>query len=181
MNLIIGNAQYEICRDNDDFILTGTQYTRPYVDKDHLSSNGYRTDGEIAGISIAKYLNDGNNIALRPDDSNITQTSSEIVIPLLGGVGNAVIDTSRVSDPGNYGFRLVGATITGVTIDNGNTVRIAKTGTATAVNYAYVGNKSNMPGANTGNRGCIRDSSTDVSPVSGLPLYNDLIAFNKYF
>ncbi|MGP0820017.1 hypothetical protein ACJ8PU_08805 [Serratia sp. CY81489] len=179
VNLIIGNAQYEICRDNDDFILTGTQYTRPYVDKDHLSSNGYRTDGEIAGIAIAKYLNDGNNIVLRPDDSNITQTSSEIVIPLLGGVGNAVIDTSRVSDPGNYGFRLVGATITGVTIDNGNTVRIAKTGTATAVNYAYVGNKSNMPGANTGNRGCIRDSSTDVSPVSGLPLYNDLIAFNK--
>lgn len=179
VNLVIGNAQYEICRDNEEFILTGTQYARPYVDKDHLSSNGYRTDGEIAGVSIAQYLNGGSVLALRPDDANITQTSTEVVIPLLGGVGNAVIDTVRVSDPGNYGFRLVGATITGVTIDAGRTIRIAKTGTATAVNYAYVGNRANMPGATTGSRGCIRDSATDISPVSNLPLYNDLVAFNK--
>jgi hypothetical protein len=179
VNLIIGNAQYEICRDNDDFILTGTQYVRPYVDKDHLSNYGYRTDGEIAGVAISSYVNSGSKLALRPDDANITQTSSEVVIPLLGGVGNAVADTVRVADPGNYGFRLVGATITGVTVTAGNVIRIAKTGTATAVNYAYVGNRANMPGATTGSRGCIRDSATDVSLVSGLPLYNDLIAFNK--
>ncbi|MFK3840143.1 hypothetical protein [Serratia sp. NPDC087055] len=179
VNLTIGNAQYEICRDNEDFILTGTQYARPYVDKDHLSNNGYRTDGEIAGVAISGYVTSGSKLALRPDDGNITQTSSEVVIPLLGGVGNAVADTVRVSDPGNYGFRLVGATITGVTITAGNVIRIAKTGTATAVNYAYVGNRASMPGVTTGSRGCIRDSATDVSLVSGLPLYNDLIAFNK--
>ena len=179
VNLVIGNAQYEICRDNPDFILTGTQYARPYVDKDHLSNNGYRTDGEIVGVAISEFISEDDVMALRPDDSNIIQSSSEITIPLLGGIGNAVIDAVRVSDPGNYGFRLVGATINSVTIDTGNVVKINKTGVATSVSYAYVGNRASLPGRLTGNRGCIRDSATDVSPVSGLPLYNDLVAFNK--
>ncbi|MBN5198782.1 hypothetical protein JY494_04580 [Serratia marcescens] len=179
VNLVIGNAQYEVCRDNPDFILTGTQYARPYVDKDHLSSNGYRTDGEIVGVAISEFIRDDGVMALRPDEANIIQSSSEITIPLLGGIGNAVIDTVRVSDPGNYGFKLVGATITGVTISSGKVIHIAKTGVATAVNYAYTGNRASSPGRLTGNRGCIRDSATDVSPVSGLPLYNDLVAFNK--
>ena len=179
VNLVIGNAQYEVCRDNPEFTLTGTQYARPYVDKDHLSNNGYRTDGEIVGVAIAEFIRNDGVMALRPDEANIIQTSSEIIIPLFGGVGNAVIDAVRVSDPGNYGFKLVGATITGVTISTGNVIHIAKTGVATAVNYAYTGNRANYPGRLTGNRGCIRDSATDVSPVSGLPLYNDLVAFNK--
>lgn len=180
VNLVIGNAQYEICRDNPElFMLAGTQYARPYVDKDHLSNNGYRTDGEVVGISINDYISNNRIMALRPDDANITQSSTEVVIPLLGGVGDAVIDTVRVSDPGNYGFRLVGATINNVTIDSGKAIRINKTGVATSVSYAYVGNRASQPGRLTGNRGCIRDSATDVSPVSGLPLYNDLVAFNK--
>ncbi|RYM47659.1 hypothetical protein BSQ97_24565, partial [Serratia proteamaculans] len=54
-NLIIGNAQYEVCRDNPNFILTGTQYARLYVDRDHLNNYGYRTDGEVVGLSIARY------------------------------------------------------------------------------------------------------------------------------
>ncbi|WP_207213317.1 hypothetical protein, partial [Serratia proteamaculans] len=102
----------------------------------------------------------------------------EIVIPLIGGVGDAVIDTVRVSDPGVFGFRVVGATITGVTMDSGSVVRIAKSGTATSVNYAYVANRANPPGPTTGSRGCIHDSSPDISPISGLPLFNDLIAFS---
>lgn len=179
VNLVIGNAQYEICRENPDFILTGTQYARPYVDKDHLSNNGYRTDGEIVGVSISEFINSESVMALHPDSNNITQSSSEVVIPLLGGVGDAVIDTARVSDPGNLGFRLVGATINSIIIDTGNVVRINKTGVATSVSYAYVGNRASLPGRLTGNRGCIRDSATDVSPVSGLPLYNDLVAFNQ--
>jgi hypothetical protein len=181
VNLIIGNAQYEICRDNPKFIITGTQYARPYVDRDHLSNKGYRTDGEVAGVSIAKYIKDQSVLALRPDEANIAQIASEITIPLLGGIGAAVIDTVRVVDPGNYGFRLGGATITGVTIDASNVVHIAKTGTATSVSYAYVGNRSANPGPTTGSRGCVRDSATDVSPVSLLPIYNDLVAFNKIF
>ncbi|RYM47707.1 hypothetical protein BSQ97_24420, partial [Serratia proteamaculans] len=54
-NLIIGNAQYEVCRDNPNFILTGTQYARLYVDRDHLNNYGYRTDGEVVGLSVARY------------------------------------------------------------------------------------------------------------------------------
>lgn len=179
VNLIIGNAQYEVCRDDPGFIITGTQYARPYVDKDHLSNNGYRTDGEVAGVSIAEYFKTQSVLALRPDESNITQTTTEVTIPLVGGIGAAVIDTARVTDPGNYGFRIEGATISSVTIDASNVVHIAKTGTATAVSYAYVGIRGANPGVTTGSRGCVRDSATDVSPVSLLPIYNDLVAFRK--
>lgn len=146
-----------------------------------MSNKGYRTDGEVAGVSIAKYIKDQSVLALRPDEANIAQTETEVTIPLLGGIGAAVIDTVRVVDPGNYGFRLGGATITGVTIDASNVVHIAKTGTATSVSYAFVGNRSANPGPTTGSRGCVRDSATDVSPVSMLPIYNDLVAFNKIF
>ena len=175
VNLVIGNAQYELCRDDENFIMTGTQYARPYVDKDHLSNYGYRTDGEVFGNAVAEYLNTGKELALRP--GNITQSDAEVTVPLLGGVGKAVIDTVRVTDPGNYGFRLTGATITGVTLDENNVVHIAKTGTATGVSYAYVGNRSTNPGPKTGSRGCIHDSTSETSRISKLPLYNDLLAF----
>ncbi len=177
--LIIGNAQYEICRDNPSFVLVGTQYARPYVDKDHLTNNGYRTDGEIAGLSIASYISSGSSLALRPNVAGIVKNSSQVTIPLLGGVGSAVIDTTRVVDPGNYGFSLTGATINSVSISGGNSIIITFTGTPTAVSYAYTGNTSSQPGATTGSRGCVRDSATDVSPITGLPLYNDLVAFSQ--
>jgi len=175
-NLIIGAAQYEMARDYPAYyIFSGTQYARPYGDKDHLTALGYRADGEVAGLSIAAYIKSNVRRALTP--KTFTQTSTEIVIELTGGVGAAVIDTARVSNPGNFGFTVEGATITGVTLENGNTVRIAKTGTATSVAYAYTGNRANNPGPQTGSRGCIHDSATETSRYGALPLYNDLVAF----
>ncbi|WP_213989672.1 hypothetical protein, partial [Sodalis sp. dw_96] len=176
----IAQAQYEVCRDNANFIMSSTQYARNYIDANHLKSKSYRTDGEVGGSVKAAWLNDGTILTLRPDETNIVQTDSTITIPLLGGVSPIVIDAGRVVDPGNYGFSATGSTISAVAI-SGSSIVITKSGTATDVSYAYYGSRAAAPGPQTGSRGCIRDSCPDVSPISGENLYNDLIVFIHTF
>ncbi|HAT3671811.1 TPA: hypothetical protein I8569_003573 [Klebsiella oxytoca] len=177
----IAQAQYEVCRDNDAFILSGTQYALEYQDGDHPLNVSYRNDGEVIGHVISAWLNTGNVISLQPDTGHITQTSTEIIVPLSGGVFVPVIDTQRVTDPGNLGWNLEGdAVITAVNL-SGNSVRIEKTGTASAVSYAYRGQKGVKPGRFTGSRGCIHDSQTDISTVTNQPIYNDLVVFRYAF
>lgn len=173
----IGIAQYQQARDNDYTHIASVQYARPYSDGEHLTTSGYRTEGEIIGQTIANWLLDNTYQALMPDQENTVQSGTTITIPLKGGVGSPYIDTTRVVDPGNYGFVLTGATIASVAI-NGNSVVITKTDSsvATRVAYATTGIAGQNPGANTGSRGCIHDSATGNS-ATGLPLYNDLCVF----
>ncbi|UKS71401.1 hypothetical protein VIK251_00051 [Klebsiella phage vB_KpnM_VIK251] len=173
----IGIAQYEESRDNEFIHLASAQYARPYSDGEHLTSEGYRTEGEVIGTMVGQWLNNPEKTSLIPDEENVVQTGNTITIPILGAVGNLTIDTNRVTDPGNFGFILTGASISSVSI-SGNNVVITKTDTATAtrVAYASTGIAGQNPGPVTGSRGCIRDSQAGVS-LSGLPLYNDLCVF----
>lgn len=177
----IGVAQYQEARDNEFIHLASAQYARPYSDGEHLTSAGYRTEGEVIGGVVGAWLNDGATSALIPDESAIVQSGNTITIPVKGCVGNLVIDTSRVTDPGNYGFLLQGATIASVSVSGSGAdakIIITKTDSsvATRVSYAETGIRGQNPGPVTGSRGCIRDSRTGMS-LSGLPLYNDLAVF----
>lgn len=179
---VIGIAQYQAARDNENMVLASTEYARPYSDGEHLTSAGYRTEGEIIGLAIGSWLLDNAWSALVPDEANITQTGLLITIPLKGCVGTLVIDTTRVTDPGNYGFTLTGATIAMVAVSGSDAdakIIITKTdeSVATAVAYAATGIAGQNPGPNTGSRGCIHDSRAGES-LSGLPLYNDLAVFS---
>ncbi len=173
----IGIAQYQEARDNEFIHLASAQYARPYSDGEHLTSAGYRTEGEVIGSVIGNWLNDNTYTALMPDETAVVQSGVTITIPLKGGKGNPVSDTARVSNPGNYGFLIEGATIESVAVSGKNIV-ITKTDStpATRISYAETGIAGQSPGALTGSRGCIRDSQAGVS-LSGLPLYNDLCVF----
>ncbi|EOX6851616.1 hypothetical protein ACPU9A_005166 [Klebsiella quasipneumoniae] len=173
----IGIAQYQEARDNEFIHLASAQYARPYSDGEHLTSAGYRTEGEVIGSVIGNWLNDNKYTALMPDETAVVQSGVTITIPLKGGKGNPVSDTARVSNPGNYGFLIEGATIASVAVSGKNIV-ITKTDStpATRISYAETGIAGQSPGALTGSRGCIRDSQAGVS-LSGLPLYNDLCVF----
>ncbi|BBS21728.1 hypothetical protein WP5W18E06_22650 [Klebsiella quasipneumoniae] len=173
----IGIAQYQEARDNEFIHLASAQYARPYSDGEHLTSAGYRTEGEVIGSVIGNWLNDNTYTALMPDETAVVQSGVTITIPLKGGKGNPVSDTARVSNPGNYGFLIEGATIASVAVSGKNIV-ITKTDStpATRISYAETGIAGQSPGALTGSRGCIRDSQAGVS-LSGLPLYNDLCVF----
>lgn len=173
----IGIAQYQEARDNDFIHLASAQYARPYSDGEHLTSAGYRTEGEVIGSVIGNWLNDNTYTALMPDETAVVQSGVTITIPLKGGKGSPASDTGRVSDPGNQGFVLTGATILSVAVSGKNLV-ITKTDStpATRISYAETGIAGQSPGALTGSRGCIRDSQEGTS-LSGLPLYNDLVVF----
>ncbi|EPG1876626.1 hypothetical protein [Klebsiella pneumoniae] len=178
----IGIAQYQEARDNALIHLASAQYARPYSDGEHLTSAGYRTEGEVIGAVVGGWLNDNTKSSLAPIESGVVQSGTTITIPVAGCVGDLVIDTSRVTDPGNYGFVLTGATIASVAVSgSGTTAKIVITKTdsttATAISYASQGIAGQNPGPVTGSRGCIRDSQTGTS-LSGLPLYNDLCVFS---
>ncbi|HHZ6348655.1 hypothetical protein [Escherichia coli] len=178
----IGIAQYQEARDNALIHLASAQYARPYSDGEHLTSAGYRTEGEVIGAVVGGWLNDNTKSSLVPIESGVVQSGTTITIPVAGCVGDLVIDTSRVTDPGNYGFVLTGATIASVAVSgSGSAAKIVITktdsATATAISYASQGIAGQNPGPVTGSRGCIRDSQTGTS-LSGLPLYNDLCVFS---
>lgn len=178
----IGIAQYQEARDNAFIHLASAQYARPYSDGEHLTSAGYRTEGEVIGAVVGGWLNDNTKSSLVPIESGVVQSGNTITIPVAGCVGNLVIDTARVTDPGNYGFVLTGATIASVSVSGSGTaakIVITKTDstTATAISYASQGIAGQNPGPVTGSRGCIRDSQPGTS-LSGLPLYNDLAVFS---
>ncbi|MEG8893619.1 hypothetical protein U4T16_03740 [Klebsiella pneumoniae] len=177
----IGIAQYQEARDNEFIHLSSAQYARPYSDGEHLTSAGYRTEGEVIGTVIGNWINDITKSSLVPVEAGVVQSGNTLTIPVKGCVGNLVIDTSRVTDPGNYGFLLEGATIASVAVSgSGATAKIIITKTdsslATRVSYAETGIAGQSPGAITGSRGCIHDSQSGTS-LAGLPLYNDLAVF----
>ncbi|WP_228751273.1 hypothetical protein [Klebsiella quasipneumoniae] len=177
----IGIAQYQEARDNEFIHLASAQYARPYSDGEHLTSIGYRTEGEVIGSVIGDWINDNSKSSLVPVESGVVQSGNTITIPVNGCVGDLVIDTARVADPGNYGFLIEGASIASVAVSgSGASAKIVITKTdstpATRVSYAETGIAGQGPGAVNGSRGCIRDSQAGVS-LSGLPLYNDLAVF----
>lgn len=174
-------AQYQEARDNEFIHLASAQYARPYSDGEHLTSAGYRTEGEVIGTVIGNWINDNTKSSLVPVESGVVQSGNTITIPVAGCVGNLVIDTTRVADPGNYGFLITGGTIASVTVEGADeTARIVITKTdntaTTRISYAETGIAGQSPGAITGSRGCIHDSQSGTS-LAGLPLYNDLAVF----
>ncbi|CAH5317473.1 hypothetical protein NML03_27415 [Klebsiella pneumoniae] len=174
-------AQYQEARDNEFIHLASAQYARPYSDGEHLTSAGYRTEGEVIGTVIGNWINDNTKSSLVPVESGVVQSGNTITIPVAGCVGNLVIDTTRVADPGNYGFLITGGTIASVTVEGADdTARIVITKTdstaTTRISYAETGIAGQSPGALTGSRGCIHDSQSGTS-LAGLPLYNDLAVF----
>ncbi len=177
----IGIAQYQEARDNALIHLASAQYARPYSDGEHLTSAGYRTEGEVIGTVVGGWINDNSKSSLVPVESGVVQSGNTITIPVAGCVGNLVIDTTRVVNPGNYGFLITGGTIASVTVEGADdTARIVITKTdntaTTRISYAETGIAGQSPGAITGSRGCIHDSQSGTS-LAGLPLYNDLAVF----
>ncbi|WP_435891815.1 hypothetical protein [Klebsiella pneumoniae] len=174
-------AQYQEARDNEFIHLASAQYARPYSDGEHLTSAGYRTEGEVIGTVVGGWINDNSKSSLVPVESGVVQSGNTITIPVAGCVGNLVIDTTRVVNPGNYGFLITGGTIASVTVQGADdTARIVITKTdntaTTRISYAETGIAGQSPGAITGSRGCIHDLQSGTS-LAGLPLYNDLAVF----
>lgn len=165
---VIPLALSTLAATRSDVVLATAIYMLPYYDKAHLTGPGYKIFGAYQGLAIKRTILDGVKFTpLQPID-HLVQGS--LITTRFNPVGGLVLDTSIVSDPGNYGFSLVDSSGNALTISsvtcNYDTVTIAAASAVPAgakLRYAFVGGTVNTnPGPTTGPRGCLRDSQGDT-------------------
>lgn len=166
----------------DHSYCVGPKYHLPYADWSNPTAPGYWKLGEYYAKAFESVFLEG-----RPwqplEPMGGKREGDSIYLRFNVPVAPLVIDQERVKDPGNAGF-----TVT----QNGRQVRIAAVqalppdgvrlrltesleGDA-VVSYAMTG-AAGPAGAETGPRGCLRDSDAQASSIDGEPLYNWCVHF----
>jgi hypothetical protein len=166
-------------------VLVGPKYFLPYCsDGVHLTAEGYREMGEHYAKVYRRLVLEGKGWEpLRP--TGVTRKGAVITISFHVPSPPLVLDTQRVSDPGDMGFEYwdsspVSPPITSVALDGPTRVRITLAEVPTAqvkrIRYAWRGKPGNSAGPLSGPRGNLRDS--DATPSRhGYKLYNWAIHF----
>lgn len=153
----------------------------------HYASASSRLLGEYYGNAYYQHVIQGVQWnPLRP--TTITRTANVVTLTFANAVGNLVLDTVAVTNPGNFGFEWnddSARTITGVRLLDGNKVEVTLSGTPTInantkIRYAYTSAAGpGRSGPRDGVRGNLRDSNTAVGALSGTPLHNWCCHFNE--
>lgn len=169
----------------DSMILSGPKYQYTYaVDGLHLASASYTALGEKLFQINYELVEQGR--AWRPlyPTAVIGAGTAQIDVSFNVPYGPLVLDTTLVTDPGNYGFEVNDASgnvpITGITLQGGAAVRLALGRPLVGspkLRYAYTGTSGAKAGATTGARGNLRDSDPTVG-ASGA-LYNWCVHFEE--
>lgn len=170
----------------DRMFVVGPKYFFPYVDGVHLSGDGERWLGEYYAKVYRRVLIAGEPWRpLQPRtitrDANVFMIAFDVPAPPL------VLDTTLVTDPGNFGFEYTDSSgappaITEVALVDATTVRVTlaapPTGGNKRLRYAYTGVLMQPAGPTTGPRGNLRDS--DPTPSRhGYLLYNWAVHFDE--
>ena len=164
--------------------LVGNSYHLPWFAADgvHMLARGYRMQGEEIGRAIAEYLAGGTG-SVTPPLFAMAATASHGSSSLTVTFNNTTlldIDTSIVSDPGQYGLRLTDSGGNPIALSS---ITVVGTGanaqiTATTASALTIGGTYNLgianygtAGANagptTGPRSCIRDSAPESYSMGG--------------
>ena len=152
----------------------------------HPSNEGYRWLGEYYGKVYKHVVVDGATWSpLRP--LSITRAGTVITAIFNVPVGPLTLDTTLVTDPGNFGFEFTDDSenppgIASVAVSASNTVTVTldavPTGENKRLRYAYTGIPGNNAGPTSGPRGNLRDSDPAIS-ATGRSLYNWCVHFDK--
>lgn len=173
--------QYTCAKNNPDILLVGPKYHLTHPDGVHLTNATSRRHGEEIGKAMA---HGPTWTGLRP--SAVSANGAAISITFHVPVPPLVLDTSAVSDPGNYGFTYTDAgtppAISSVELAGDDTVVVTLASTPTGENrrirYAYTGTSGASAGPTTGMRGNLRDSDTTTCG-SGTMLRNWSVHFEE--
>jgi len=168
-------------------VIVGPEYPIPFRGDDgiHFTSEGGRRMGEYFAKAYAKIVLEG--VAWEPvRPKSVTRAGNVITITYHVPVPPLALDTTQVTNPGNYGFEFAddsGATpaITNVQVVAPDQVRItlaaAPGGATRRVRYAYTSRPNTVPGPVSGVRGNLRDSDATPS-LYGNALQNWGITFD---
>ncbi|MNJ32356.1 hypothetical protein D3C77_270190 [compost metagenome] len=162
----------------DRFVCAGPKYWVPTVeDGVHLQSMSSVRIGSMharAGEAII------NGQLWKPTHAvSAVRSGSVITLEFYTPSGPLVVDTSSVTDPGNWGLRYVddtsSASIQSVRLAGRGTVEITLSAVPTGANprigIADIGTANAAGGPTTGPRSCLRDSSPDLDAY-GQPVFN---------
>lgn len=183
-------AQLQAHNENPYVVMVGPKYAYPYFDTYHMQGPGYMKMGELEARAERLTQISGKWQPLKVISAAVSGATITLRLNNLpngnagtsGPIGNLAIDTTIVTDPGNYGFQLSAGTIATVAI-GGDGVSIVITATAaiaagTVLTYALQPTLGS-PQTGNGRRGCIRDNDhRDFSRYDMKPLYNWLCAFS---
>jgi len=167
-------------------VLVGPKYTATYAgDGVHLTNIGYREMGEYyAKVYRLVVLEKKTWLPLGP--KTITREGTTITVDFDVPTPPLVLDTTRVTDPGSYGFEAVdGSTplkITSVTLAGTTSVKIVLATAPTGklrLRYAFTGTAGANAGPKTGARGNLRDSDPTPSAYVPTSLYNWCVHFDQ--
>jgi len=195
VNLATGISPYKILSEFEanptKIIPVGAGYFMPHdADGVHRDTGTeYAWMGEYTAKAFYQHVVQGIQwYPLYP--TSIVRVGATITVSFAGRVGNLVLDTTNVSDPGNYGFEWsqtggTARTISSVALGGSNTqviiTLIGDPGSPSAqrLRYAYTGTAGNSGGPTTGPRGCLRDSDPEIGTTTGRNLYNWCLHFDK--
>jgi hypothetical protein len=176
--------QYTCAKNNADVVMVGPKYHLTTSDGVHLTNATSRRHGEEIGKAMARYQTDGSWTGLRP--SAVSANGAAISITFHVPVPPLVLDTTDVTNPGNYGFTYTDDSsppaISSVALAGDDTVVVTlastPTGASRRIRYAYTGTSGNAAGPTTGMRGNLRDSDTTTCG-SGTVLRNWAVHFSE--
>lgn len=177
-------ALLELARTRDNVFMTNPMYMHDYTDHAHLTARSSFIQGLYISVMEKRALVDGKKAKpLMPVDH---KRQGRAVTIWFNPVGRLAFDTSVVSDPGNYGFRLLHPDtravipLTGVNL-RFDSVSISTAGTIPAgaiLQYAFHGGTAGKsPGRLAGPRGCLRDSQGDIISFA---LNDEVIRMDNY-
>lgn len=173
----IPHAQLKAANLNRSIKMACATYVMPYnSDGIHMPPNSYRWLGAYFGKVMDWMLTTGRTDWKPVQPEAIYRNGRVITVKFHVPVKPLVFDTTLVTNPGNYGFKVfnsanVEQTISSVSIVNGDTVKIVLSAAPTSnitVKYAQgTGNDTNA-GPTTGARGNLRDSDATVAKLLDL-------------
>jgi hypothetical protein len=171
-------------RSTGKVVVVAPTYQLPYTSTClHFTNEGSRWLGEYLGKAYAKVVVEGRPWEpLRP--IAVQSQGSTVVVRFVVPVPPLVLDTTRVSDPGDHGFEVVdgsGAkqTITSVAVTAPDAVTLTLDGAPPAtgrVRYAYT--FTGCTGSGSIARGNLRDSDATPS-LYGNDLFNWAVHFDE--
>ncbi|MDN4867983.1 hypothetical protein [Klebsiella pneumoniae] len=162
-------ALLELAQTRENVYLTNPMYIHDYTDGAHLTARSSYIQGLYISVMEKRALVDGKTAKPLMPIGHKRQGRAATV--WLNPVGRLVVDTSVVSDPGNYGLRLLHPDTLEVIPLTGVSIRYDAVNISTATDipagailqYAFHGGTTGQsPGRLSGPRGCLRDSQGDI-------------------
>ncbi|MCY4738225.1 hypothetical protein LB242_27060, partial [Klebsiella pneumoniae] len=177
-------ALLELAQTRENVYLTNPMYIHDYTDGAHLTARSSYIQGLYISVMEKRALVDGK--AAKPLMPVSHQRQGRAATVWLNPVGRLSFDTSIVSDPGNYGFRLLHPDTRAIIPLTSLNIRYDAVTVSTAADipagailqYAFHGGTTGQsPGRLTGPRGCLRDSQGDIISFT---LNSEVIRMDNY-